>query len=115
MINRLRSFVSACIALVLVIAWAWLRPTPPPLMKLGLVRHVAFELSTVNIKAGDTIKFVNNKMAPNAVFDGHDELATPTWLSPPANPGKKPSPPLAPMTSTVAPPWCWHGRQVIVE
>ena len=32
--------------------------------------------ATVTIKAGDTVKFVNNKLAPhNAVFDGHDEYS----------------------------------------
>ena len=37
---------------------------------------LAFEPATVNIKAGDTVKFVNNKLAPhNAVFDGHDEYS----------------------------------------
>ena len=39
---------------------------------------LAFEPSTVNISAGDTVKFVNNKLAPhNAVFEGHDELSHP--------------------------------------
>nr|YP_002049485.1 plastocyanin precursor [Paulinella chromatophora]ACB43275.1 plastocyanin precursor [Paulinella chromatophora] len=39
---------------------------------------LAFEPSTVTIKAGDTVKFVNNKLAPhNAVFDGHEELSHP--------------------------------------
>ena len=39
---------------------------------------LAFEPSSVTIKAGDTVKFVNNKMAPhNAVFEGHDELSHP--------------------------------------
>ena len=37
---------------------------------------LAFEPSTVNIKSGDTVKFINNKLAPhNAVFDGHTELS----------------------------------------
>ena len=37
---------------------------------------LAFEPATVNIKAGDTVKFVNNKLAPhNAVFEGHDEYS----------------------------------------
>jgi len=37
---------------------------------------LAFEPSTVTISAGDTVKFVNNKLAPhNAVFDGHEELS----------------------------------------
>jgi plastocyanin len=35
-----------------------------------------FTGSEGKIKAGDTVKFVNNKLAPhNAVFDGHDELS----------------------------------------
>ena len=39
---------------------------------------LAFEPSSVTIKAGDTVKFVNNKMAPhNAVFEGHDEYSHP--------------------------------------
>ena len=37
---------------------------------------LAFEPSTVTISAGDTVKFVNNKLAPhNAVFDGHEALS----------------------------------------
>ena len=37
---------------------------------------LAFSPSTVNISAGDSVKFVNNKLAPhNAVFDGHEELS----------------------------------------
>jgi plastocyanin len=37
---------------------------------------LAFEPSTVTIAKGDTIRFVNNKLAPhNAVFDRHDELS----------------------------------------
>ncbi len=37
---------------------------------------LAFEPSTVTISAGDTVKFINNKLAPhNAVFDGHEELS----------------------------------------
>tara|TARA_B100000700_G_C15051582_1_gene860569 strand:- start:2832 stop:3191 length:360 start_codon:yes stop_codon:yes gene_type:complete len=48
-------------------------------VKLGTdAGMLAFEPSTVNISAGDTVKFVNNKLAPhNAVFDGHDELSHP--------------------------------------
>ncbi len=39
---------------------------------------LAFEPSNLNISAGDTVKFVNNKLAPhNAMFDGHDELSHP--------------------------------------
>ncbi len=37
---------------------------------------LAFEPSTVTIGAGDTVKFVNNKLGPhNAVVEGHDELS----------------------------------------
>ena len=78
MINRLRSFLSACIALVLVIGMGVASANAATVeVKLGSDSGMlAFEPSTVNIKAGDTVKFVNNKMAPhNAVFDGHDELS----------------------------------------
>ena len=46
-------------------------------VKLGTdAGMLAFEPSTVNLSAGDSIKFVNNKLAPhNAVFEGHDELS----------------------------------------
>tara|TARA_Y100001970_G_C14178673_1_gene828543 strand:+ start:143 stop:493 length:351 start_codon:yes stop_codon:yes gene_type:complete len=48
-------------------------------VKLGTdAGMLAFEPSTVNIKAGDTVKFINNKLAPhNAVFEGHDDLSHP--------------------------------------
>nr|WP_198949593.1 plastocyanin [Synechococcus sp. 1G10] len=37
---------------------------------------LAFEPSVVTINKGDTIRFVNNNLAPhNAVFDGHEELS----------------------------------------
>ena len=39
---------------------------------------LAFEPSTINISSGDTVKFINNKLAPhNAVFEGNDELSHP--------------------------------------
>ena len=39
---------------------------------------LAFEPSTVNISAGDTVKFVNKKLATHyAVFDGNDDLSHP--------------------------------------
>jgi len=46
-------------------------------VKLGTdAGMLAFEPSTVTISTGDTVKFVNNKLAPhNAVFDGHEELS----------------------------------------
>ena len=48
-------------------------------VKLGTdAGMLAFEPSTVNISAGDSVKFVNNKLAPhNAVFDGNDDLSHP--------------------------------------
>jgi len=37
---------------------------------------LAFEPSSLTIAKGDTVRFVNNKLAPhNAVFDGHEELS----------------------------------------
>tara|TARA_Y100000589_G_scaffold4075_1_gene3670 strand:- start:8477 stop:8827 length:351 start_codon:yes stop_codon:yes gene_type:complete len=46
-------------------------------VKLGTdAGMLAFEPSTINISEGDTVKFINNKLAPhNAVFDGHEELS----------------------------------------
>ncbi len=48
-------------------------------VKLGTdAGMLAFEPSSVTISTGDTVKFVNNKLAPhNAVFEGHDELSHP--------------------------------------
>ena len=48
-------------------------------VKLGTdAGMLAFEPSTLNISAGDSIKFVNNKLAPhNAVFDGREDLSHP--------------------------------------
>ena len=78
MIHHLRSLLSACIALVLVIGMGVASASAATVeVKLGSDSGMlAFEPSTVNIKAGDTVKFVNNKLAPhNAVFEGHDELS----------------------------------------
>jgi len=46
-------------------------------VKLGTdAGMLAFEPSSITLSAGDSIKFVNNKLAPhNAVFEGHDELS----------------------------------------
>ena len=48
-------------------------------VKLGTdAGMLAFEPSTVTISTGDSVKFVNNKLAPhNAVFDGNDDLSHP--------------------------------------
>ena len=46
-------------------------------VKLGTdAGMLAFDPSSITISSGDTVKFVNNKLAPhNAVFDGHEELS----------------------------------------
>tara|TARA_Y100000589_G_scaffold329393_1_gene375867 strand:+ start:2526 stop:2876 length:351 start_codon:yes stop_codon:yes gene_type:complete len=46
-------------------------------VKLGTdAGMLAFEPATINISEGDTVKFINNKLAPhNAVFDGHEEYS----------------------------------------
>lgn len=46
-------------------------------VKLGTdAGMLAFEPSVITISKGDTVHFVNNKLAPhNAVFDGHEELS----------------------------------------
>ena len=46
-------------------------------VKLGTdAGMLAFEPNTVNISPGDSVKFINNKLAPhNAVFEGHEELS----------------------------------------
>jgi plastocyanin len=46
-------------------------------VKLGTDQGMlAFEPSTVTLSKGDTVRFVNNKLAPhNAVFEGHEELS----------------------------------------
>ena len=48
-------------------------------VKLGTdAGMLAFDPSSITISAGDTVKFVNNKLAPhNAVFDGNDDLSHP--------------------------------------
>ncbi|QBE69491.1 Plastocyanin [Synechococcus sp. WH 8101] len=76
--SRLRSLISACFALILVFGLGIASAHAATVeVKLGSDSGMlAFEPSTVTIKAGDTVKFVNNKMAPhNAVFEGHDELS----------------------------------------
>ncbi len=78
MISRLRSLFSAalCFALVLILGVGTANAATVE-VKLGTdAGMLAFEPSSINIKTGDTVKFVNNKLAPhNAVFDGHDELS----------------------------------------
>ena len=80
MLSMLRSFVAACVALVLVLSLGVTSAQAKTVeVKLGTdAGMLAFEPSTLNISSGDTVKFVNNKLAPhNAVFDGNDELSHP--------------------------------------
>ncbi len=78
MLKSLKSIVSAAIVFLVVCSIGVASANAATVeVKLGTdAGMLAFEPSTVTIKAGDTVKFVNNKLAPhNAVFDGHDELS----------------------------------------
>ena len=80
MASMLRTIASACCAFLLLLALGVPSAQAKTVeVKLGTdAGMLAFEPSTVNISAGDTVKFVNNKLAPhNAVFEGHDELSHP--------------------------------------
>ncbi len=80
MISILRSIGAACTALLLVFALGTTSVQAKTVeVKLGTdAGMLAFEPSNISISAGDTVKFVNNKLAPhNAVFDGHDDLSHP--------------------------------------
>ena len=76
----LRSLAAACFSLFLAIALGVSSVQAKTVeVKLGTDGGMlAFEPSSINISAGDTVKFVNNKLAPhNAVFDGNDDLSHP--------------------------------------
>ena len=80
MASMLRSITAACCALVLLLGLGVSSVQAKTVeVKLGTdAGMLAFEPSTINISAGDSVKFVNNKLAPhNAVFEGHDELSHP--------------------------------------
>ncbi len=80
MFSKLRSFMAACFALLLVLSFGVASADAKTVeVKLGTdAGMLAFEPSTVNISAGDSVKFVNNKLAPhNAVFEGHEDLSHP--------------------------------------
>ena len=80
MISTLRSFLAATFALILVLAFGVTSVQAKTVeVKLGTdAGMLAFEPSSVTISSGDSVKFVNNKLAPhNAVFEGHDELSHP--------------------------------------
>ncbi len=80
MISFLRSVAALCFSLVLLMALGVSSVQAKTVeVKLGTdAGMLAFEPSTINISSGDTVKFVNNKLAPhNAVFDGNDDLSHP--------------------------------------
>ena len=78
MVSLFRSIAGAFFALLLVLGM--IVPTAQASnaeIKLGSDDGMlAFSPSTVTISAGESVTFVNNKLAPhNAVFDGHEELS----------------------------------------
>ncbi len=76
----IRSFINASFAMLLALVLGVTAVQAKTVeVKLGTdAGMLAFEPSTVTIGTGDTVKFVNNKLAPhNAVFEGHDELSHP--------------------------------------
>ncbi len=80
MIQMLRNLITASFALLLILVFGVTSAQAKTVeVKLGTdAGMLAFEPSSVTISAGDSVKFVNNKLAPhNAVFEGHDELSHP--------------------------------------
>ena len=80
MLKSLKSIFYSALALVLACTLGVASASAATVeVKLGADSGMlAFEPSTLNISAGDTVKFVNNKLAPhNAVFDGNDDLSHP--------------------------------------
>jgi len=80
MASMLRSITATICALFLVLALGVSSAQAKTVeVKLGTdAGMLAFEPSSITISTGDTVKFVNNKLAPhNAVFDGHEDLSHP--------------------------------------
>ena len=80
MSSLLKSIAAVCFSLLLVLGIGVSSVQAKTVeVKLGTdAGMLAFEPSTINLSAGDTIKFVNNKLAPhNAVFDADDALSHP--------------------------------------
>ena len=74
----LRSFFASLFAIILTLGLGISSVSAQTVeVKLGTdAGMLAFEPSTINISEGDTVKFINNKLAPhNAVFDGHEEYS----------------------------------------
>ncbi len=106
MISRLRSLLSAAIAFALVLGLGVGTANAATVeVKLGTDSGMlAFEPNTLNIKAGDTVKFVITSLAPhNAVFEAMTNSATAILPLLPANPGKRPLLKLEPSTSIASP------------
>ena len=75
MVSVIRSIATACCTFFLLLSLGVSSAQAATVeVKLGTdAGMLAFEPSNLTISAGDTIKFVNNKLAPhNAVFDGHE-------------------------------------------
>ncbi len=80
MFSILRSLFAATFALLIAFAFGVSSVQAKTVeVKLGTdAGMLAFEPSSVTISSGDSVKFVNNKLAPhNAVFEGHEELSHP--------------------------------------
>ncbi len=80
MFSMIRSIAAAFSALFLLLAVSVTSVQASTVeVKLGTdAGMLAFEPSTITISSGDSVKFVNNKLAPhNAVFEGHEELSHP--------------------------------------
>ena len=78
-----RALVRLCLlgGLILWIGFGATAPVAAAMVEVKLGTDggmLAFEPSRLTIAKGDTVRFVNNKLAPhNAVFEGHDELSHP--------------------------------------
>ena len=102
----LRTLAAACCALLMLIGLnVGTAQAATVEVKLGTdAGMLAFEPATVTIKAGDTVKFVNNKLAPTTPCStATTSTATAIWPSTPVSPGKRPSVKPAPSTTTASP------------
>ncbi len=80
MFSMIRSLIAASFAFLLALVFGVSSVQAKTVeVKLGTdAGMLAFEPSSVTISTGDSVKFINNKLAPhNAVFEGHEELSHP--------------------------------------
>ncbi len=80
MFSMIRSLIAASFAFLLALVFGVSSVQAKTVeVKLGTdAEMLAFEPSSVTISTGDSVKFINNKLAPhNAVFEGHEELSHP--------------------------------------